>query len=184
MKKIYIAAKFARRLDMRPIADRLWNLGFEIVSSWLNEVKKPDWMTEEEFYKKTAIKDLCEVSKADIFLLDTAVASETGGKENEFGFALGHWHQKAIYIVGPARSVFHSLADKVFTDWESCIDFLTKLPSPEQLAYTAGLIDGEGCITLTRASNGRHTWKPLVTVGMTDKTGIDFLRSLFPGSSA
>lgn len=81
-------------------------------------------MTEEEFHKKLAIKDLCEISAADLLILDTFVMSSRGGASNEFGFALGAHQGKLVWIVGPERSVFHQLADRRFNSWADCVAFL------------------------------------------------------------
>ena len=122
--KIYLAAKFERRLAIRPWADALWTLGHEVVSSWLNEVSRMPGMSSPEFYKKLAIKDLTEIRAADLLILDTAEASERGGKEVEWGYALGQFHGKLVWIVGPQRNVFHYLADRVFPDWATCLQYL------------------------------------------------------------
>lgn len=94
------------------------------MSTWLNEVAKSPYLNQEEFFRKLALKDLCEIRSADLLILDTAEASERGGKEVEFGFALGHYQGKLVWIVGAARNVFHHLADKRFDTWEDCVDFL------------------------------------------------------------
>jgi len=122
--KIYIAAKFARREDMRPMRDMIWGVGHEVVSTWLDEVKRPDGMDSVTFKKKLAIKDLAEVISADLLILDTYNPSETGGKEVEFGIALGRFQTKLMWIVGPKRNVFHELADRVFDTWAQAIDAL------------------------------------------------------------
>lgn len=130
--KIYLAAKFERRLIIREQADKLWRLDYEIVSTWLNEVQKPSGMLVTEFNKKLAIKDLAEIKSADILILDTAVASERGGKEVEFGFALGQFHSKRIFIVGPKRNVFHELCDMQFEDWDACLVYMEELANGNQ----------------------------------------------------
>lgn len=126
MISVYVAAKFTRRLEMREVADRLWKAGFEITSTWLQEVARLPWMTHGEFWRKLAIKDLCEVAAADIILLDTHMPSNTGGKENEYGFALGQWHHKLLFIVGPKRNVFHELCDRQFDTWDECIVWMVE----------------------------------------------------------
>lgn len=123
--KIYLAAKFERRLFIRKRADQLWKLGHQITSTWLNETTKPESMTKEIFFRKLAIKDLCEIMAADLIILDTAEQSTRGGKENEFGFALGQFQNKLVYIVGRKRSVFHELADMVFKNWKECIAYVS-----------------------------------------------------------
>jgi hypothetical protein len=49
-------------------------------------------------------------------------------------------------------------------------------------AYLAGLIDGEGTLSLHQASNGRRTWKPVMVMGMCDQTALRLLVTWFPKS--
>ncbi len=122
--KIYVAGCFEERLRLRDVADRLWHQEHEVTGTWLLEVAQPQHMTREEFFKKLAIKDLCEIAAADLLILDTIVMSPRGGASNEFGFALGGHQKKLWWVVGPKRSVFHELCDRHFEDWESCLMFL------------------------------------------------------------
>jgi nucleoside 2-deoxyribosyltransferase len=127
MAKIYIAAKFERRADVRPYAAALWELGHEIVSTWLNEASKPEAMSHSDFFKKLAIKDLAEVQSADIVLVDTFMPAGSGGSQVEYGYALGKAHKNEVYIVGPKRSVFHELADGNFETWDDVIVWFNRL---------------------------------------------------------
>ena len=102
-----------------------------MVSTWLDETKKPEGMPSDIFKKKLAVKDLAEIKSADLFALDTEVPSERGGKEVELGFALGQFQSKLIYIVGPQRNVFHQLADRVFETWE---DFIKHMREEGEIA--------------------------------------------------
>lgn len=58
----------------------------------------------------------------------------------------------------------------------------------EELAYAAGIIDGEGCITilcrLPNRKNPKHarSYQPAVIVAMNDPEPIDFLEHYFPAS--
>jgi hypothetical protein len=56
----------------------------------------------------------------------------------------------------------------------------------EELAYSAGIIDGEGYIGITKHSERRRKkntfyYTIMVKVGMTDKEAVDFLYKLFGG---
>lgn len=119
--RIYIAGYFDTRERIRPYADKLWKLGHEVVSTWLQEVARPEGMSKEEFWKKLAIKDLAEINAADLLILDTIDVTPRGGREVELGFALGRFQTKSIYMVGPIRNVFHTLVDKQYPDWDSLI---------------------------------------------------------------
>ena|SRR3990167_1345825 len=105
-------------------------MGHEVVSTWLDEVKRPPSMPESLFWKKLAMKDLAEIRSADLFVLDTHIGSERGGKEVEFGFALAQFQAMLLYIVGPLRSVFHELCDRRFDTWEEFLDAVHIVPHP------------------------------------------------------
>ncbi len=130
--RIYLAARFERRHEMRPVRDLLWEMGHEVVSTWIDEVKRPEDMPVEVFNKKLALKDIAQIESADLFILDTEVPSERGGKEVEYGFALGRFQRVVIYIVGPARNVFHQLCDRRFDTWAECTTALKEL-TPDAL---------------------------------------------------
>lgn len=50
-------------------------------------------------------------------------------------------------------------------------------------AYIAGLIDGEGCISIRKTfQNGKDQFKPMVEVGMTDIEPMKLLQQTFGGS--
>lgn len=122
--RVYMAGKFETREALRPIRDRLWNLGHEVVSTWLDEAKRPSGMDEATFNRKLAIKDMTEIKSTDLLILDTHVPSERGGKEVEYGFALGQFQTKQVWIVGPRRNVFHWVADQQFDEWDGVIEAL------------------------------------------------------------
>ena len=122
--KIYIASFFDTRERLRPYKDRLWKQGHEVVSSWLDEQAKPGGMDTSTFWKKLAIKDIAEVESADCVILDTLDVTPRGGREVEFGYALGGHQSKFTYIVGPVRNVFHTLADRQFDDWDALLAYL------------------------------------------------------------
>ncbi len=127
MRRVYIAAQFESRLRIRPQADKLWNMGYEIVSSWLNECARPPGMTHPEFMRKLAMKDLAEIQSADLLIQDTFKMSTRGGAATEWGIALRSYQSKLLWVVGPVRSVFHYLADQHFESWDACLKTLRKL---------------------------------------------------------
>lgn len=104
-------------------------MGHEVVSTWLDEVGRPPNITSAEFHRKLALKDITEICAADLLILCTKPKSERGGKEVEFGVALQHFHKKLVWIVGPARNVFHQLADRQFRSWKECLQCLDKMRS-------------------------------------------------------
>lgn len=79
--KIYLAGTFADQADLRDPADRIWRLGHEVVSTWLQEIQKPAGMDGSTFKRKLAMKDIAEVVNADLIILDNRQIS--GGKNCE-----------------------------------------------------------------------------------------------------
>ncbi len=51
----------------------------------------------------------------------------------------------------------------------------------EDLAYAAGIIDGEGTITITRRKD-RHAYRGMIRVNMCEPEAVTFLHSSFGGS--
>jgi hypothetical protein len=127
LHKIYIAAQFESRFRIRTHAHRLWDYGYEIVSSWLNETAKPAGMNHQDFMKKLAWKDVAEIQSCDLFIQDTFKMSERGGAATEFGIALRAFQTKQLWVVGPLRSVFHYVCDKHFDSWQQAITELKNL---------------------------------------------------------
>ena len=123
--RIYIAGSFVDQQALRPEMDRVWKTGHEVTGTWLNEVAKPAGMDDITFQKKLAIKDLCEVARADVVILDNRRSS--GGKNVEWGFALGEFQHKQLWLIGAPSTVFHHLADHTFAGWDECIYWLAEL---------------------------------------------------------
>lgn len=124
--KVYTAATFQEQDRIRRYKEVLYNLGHSVVSTWLEEQVKPAGMTDEEFGRKMAMKDLQEISTADCLILDLANPSKTMGKMVEFGFALAK--HKLLYVVAPGETltkghIFCFLADKVFQSWDDLFEY-------------------------------------------------------------
>lgn len=137
--KIYLAGSFVDQMDLRPMADRLWHLGHEITGTWLQETKRPMSMPEEVFNKKLAIKDLCEVSRADLVILDNRRSS--GGKNVEWGFALGEHQHKQLFLVGEPSTVFHYLADLTFDTWDDLLNYFEEIGTGEWRCFGKNSLD-------------------------------------------
>ena len=115
-KKIYLAAQYKQKNEIRQVAEILKREGHEIVSSWLDESYPPEVTLDqvpEEFLTDTACKDCTEILSADVFVLftvDPAIATTRGGRHVEFGFALSYPKKSlSIYILGPRENIFHYL---------------------------------------------------------------------------
>jgi nucleoside 2-deoxyribosyltransferase len=110
--RIYLAARFGRRDELREIARALRRLGYVVTSSWLEQqedaIDSPD-------SPHLAALDLREIGECDVFVAFTdhpgTPGAERGGRHVEFGAAavLG----KMIVICGPVEHLFHRLPNVV-----------------------------------------------------------------------
>ena len=123
--KVYIAGSFIHQERLRPYVSRLWALGYEVTSTWLSETAKPEGMDSDDFKRKLAIKDIAEVTRADLIILDNEVSS--GGKNVEWGVSLGQFQHKQLILIGQESNVFHYLADLKFESWEDVLNYLEGL---------------------------------------------------------
>lgn len=124
--KIYTAATFTEQKRIRGNKEALFNLGHSVVATWLEEQVKPQGMSDEQFRRKMAAKDLQEITSADCFILDLEKPSVTMGKMVETGFALAK--HKLFYVVAPEGTltgghIFLLLADKIFKSWEELFEY-------------------------------------------------------------
>lgn len=120
--KVYIAGTFQDQKSLRIEADALWQLGHEVVGSWLNETAKSPFLSQEQHRRKVALKDVVEVESADLIILDNRQVS--GGKNTEWGIGIHSFHHKLMWLVGKPSTVFHHLADAQFPNWKALIKFL------------------------------------------------------------
>lgn len=120
--KIYIAGTFEDQLSLRGEADALWQMGHEVVSTWLNETKQSRYLTDDEKNRKIALKDIVEACIADCIILDNRQRSSS--KNTEWGVGIHSYHHKLLWLVGNRTAVFHYLADKHFNAWQDVFDYL------------------------------------------------------------
>lgn len=130
--KIYLAAQYSRKDEMREYAEDLELYGHEVVSSWIWE-PHPANMTLDRLTDgqacSIAMKDVVEVCQSDMmifFAIGPATATARGGRHVEFGVAIAR--NKPIWVVGPKENIFHYLPNvRHFDSWN---DLLNELPEP------------------------------------------------------
>lgn len=144
MSKLYLAARFDRREELRNYAAELTVLGHEVTSRWLFEehTMSNNPTTEEELQQNRSFAndDLDDIGAADIFvsfteekftdfeevtdslayvnraMLDKLIGAARGGRHVEYGWAVGCCER--VVIVGPRENVFHYLSDvEHFDTW-------------------------------------------------------------------
>jgi len=137
--KIYLAARYGRRLEMVGYAADLESIGAEVVSTWIDghHETRPN-IDEDATPEEKAIwarEDLYDVARCDVLVAFTerAGTSSRGGRHVETGYALGLG--KPVCIVGPIENVFHAL-DEVsrFDLWRQCVTALAVCVTPANIA--------------------------------------------------
>ena len=119
-ERIYLAARYDRREELRAYATQLTQAGYEVTSGWLWK----DGAHEEpgDSWREVAEVDIKDIDRADHVILFTEepdVWFPRGSRHFELGYAYG---TGAVCItVGPRENVFHWL-DLIgnFPTWEDC----------------------------------------------------------------
>ncbi|MGH9428668.1 MAG: hypothetical protein ACRD2L_20450, partial [Terriglobia bacterium] len=91
MAKIYIASFFNTRTRLLPVCEKLEAGGHEIVSTWIRKEASEKITyagSSEEYLLDCARRDVADIEKCEVFILDTQDETPRGGREVELGFAL------------------------------------------------------------------------------------------------
>lgn len=117
--KIYLAARYSRRIELCGYRSRLIEMGYEITSRWLDgkhEITKEGSTEAAQLLRcKYAIEDWEDLMKADVCISFTEEPRKTttrGGRHVEFGAALACG--KTCFVVGFRENVFHCLPSVKF----------------------------------------------------------------------
>lgn len=113
---IYIAGAFAAQERLRAIRDSVEALGHHVTSTWLDE---SDTDSASPQWDEYALRDLMDIGYATLLILDTADPDARGGREWEGGYAQGQG--LPVWLVGPRRSVFHTLVTRQFKTWDAVL---------------------------------------------------------------
>lgn len=118
--KVYFAASFHRKDELKPIRADFQADGIEVTSSWLDQPHKPtaglEDLTEEE-HRRFAVRDLHDIFQSDAmvyFAVELSQAPARAGRHVEFGFALGIG--LLIIVVGPKENIFHYAPGVIHVD--------------------------------------------------------------------
>ena len=123
--KVYLAARFSRREEMRRYAGELAELGHEVTARWVvgppQASHHPDQVSghSQAYEERVSVEDLKDVADATCIVCFSEQPRSTntrGGRHVEFGLAVAG--EKRIILVGPRENVFHFLPQvENFTDW-------------------------------------------------------------------
>jgi hypothetical protein len=111
--KIYLAARYSRRDEMRAVADQLRQFGHEVTSRWLETewVNRPDSgaAAPPEYREQYAVIDMEDVRASHCVISFTEAPGDgsRGGRHVEFGLAVA-WGRRLV-VVGFRENLFHHL---------------------------------------------------------------------------
>jgi hypothetical protein len=136
---VYLASRFARRDEMREIAQDLEDHGFVVTSRWLESPRPLAGadLDSDGLAGRLAAMDLEDLQRADVCISFTEPPdnpqSGRGGRHAELGIALGMGRH--ILLVGPREHVFHCLPQiDQYPDWETARQTLLPAVLPSRLA--------------------------------------------------
>ena len=118
--KIYLAARYERRDELRPIAHQLSTAGHEVTSGWLWE--NAEHADPGDAWRIAAEVDILDIDRADTIVLFTEepdVWFPRGSRHFELGYGFGTG--LICITVGPRENVFHYL-DIIpnYPTWDEC----------------------------------------------------------------
>lgn len=125
--RCYLAARFARRGELRGYALELIRRGYPVVSDWLYHPRDDDADLAHDEAAMAAEADLAHVAAADALIAftepsgdDAPAGASRGGRHVELGYALARG--KLVFVVGPAENVFcHLYGVVVCRDFDECL---------------------------------------------------------------
>lgn len=133
--RIYLAAPYAARAQVRQYAAELERIGFTVTSTWLEETHEISSGTigaatavSDAEIAMHAAADLGDIDRSDLVVLLTEGAADlvggngtSGGRHVETGYAIALG--KPVVVVGEPENVFHRLgrACTVVPTWHEAV---------------------------------------------------------------
>lgn len=140
--KVYLAAQYHRKEEIRKYADDLRHIGHEVTSSWLEEPHAPTTqlidLTDQQ-HRDYAIQDIVDIVQADSLVFFSVPDTELtvrGGRHVEFGYALARGIP--IIVVGPKENIFHYLKGiQHVQNWTEALPIFARIREDE---FSDGLL--------------------------------------------
>ena len=120
MLKVYVGARYTRKVEARRFAEMLMENGFAVTATWFKEPESPTIQLDEvsdATLIEYAKRDVAEIDAADVLILMSDPPREAhprGGKHWETGYAYGKG--KPVVVFGPVENIFHMLPDVLQVD--------------------------------------------------------------------
>lgn len=119
--RIYLAAAFSRREEMKIYREELNQLGMNVQSRWLDE-KMPFGCDREKYLRETAFIDVADVKNCDLLVRftdnfseysDGKIPARLGSCARMFEFGLAWGAGIPIIVVGGLQNVFDRLPNVI-----------------------------------------------------------------------
>lgn len=132
--RIYLAARYSRKDELRGYREDIQKLGHEVTSRWLDSKEAIDLDMSSLEACIAANTDVEDILGSDVLVLFTEnpkVGIPRGGRLTELGIAIGlrlNGLGPSIFLVGEKENVFMNLQeiDGRFNTWASLVDALQK----------------------------------------------------------
>ncbi len=121
--RIYLAARWGRKMEMRRVRAELKEMGHVVTSRWLDLPENEDGEVGNsrslESCREDAdmvIEDMDDAEVCLAFTEPAGIGPMRGGRHTEVGYFLGKG--KPVWVVGHHENIFHSLAvTRFFSGW-------------------------------------------------------------------
>lgn len=128
--RIYLSARYERRLELCGYREQIEHRGHTVTSRWLKgapagiESLIESHDEDGAWYRiASAQEDMADIESSDLLIAFSEPPesdASRGGRHVEFGFALAL--NVPLWVVGPPENIFHWLTDvRVFPDVETAL---------------------------------------------------------------
>ncbi len=107
-RKIALLARFGRQAELRLVRDELHRIGYEVLSSWLDEDRTTEGRLDRAGYNQLAHVGMDEMIRASVVacFIDAKDNHSRGGHQAEFGYALAKG-KVCISVGSVERNLMH-----------------------------------------------------------------------------
>src|SRR5437867_12951548 len=78
---IYLASNMSERKNLRKIRKSIHSLGHTVTSTWLDDGKGDKYFSRKRRLEFLAVRDIRDISYADLVILETRRKTRRGGRE-------------------------------------------------------------------------------------------------------
>lgn len=136
---IYLAASYARKLEMRKCRDDLVKLGNTVTSRWIDRPGDMDCSQQRlndephsKYIQGLLEEDIDDIFSSQFFIMFTGDNKSWGGRHTELGIAMVIESIYAIAIIGPRENIFQCAGRiSVYPNWHN---FMQKISEMHEFA--------------------------------------------------